>query len=300
MRIHTGRRHRWSISVLLSLLLLGSLGQTVLAEYAYVIQEGDTIESIAWDHDVTVAELIELNGLDNPDLIITGDTMWIPDHGAYADWADGGGSAGGDGYDIYIVEPGDWYGYIANLFGVNVDALLAANDLSSDDMLHPGDELVIPYALPEDERSSPDLPPPGPFTDWETIRWMLYDAALAYGWDPYLIMSVAWYESTWSQDIISWADAYGVMQLLLDTAAWAGPALAGREVDVVNNTWDNIETGVAFLTHLRSEMGSDYLALCAYLQGMFSVQEDGIFPEARQYALDIISMRDQFANGELP
>src|SRR5262245_50602354 len=93
MRLQMRRRHRWSLGTLLALLLLlGSLGQTVLAEYAYVIQEGDTIETIAWDHDVTVAELIELNGLENPDLIITGDTMWIPDHGAYADWAEGGGA----------------------------------------------------------------------------------------------------------------------------------------------------------------------------------------------------------------
>lgn len=299
MRLRIGRGTRVGIGALVALgLLVGTLGQTALADYEYVIQPGDTIEIIAWDHAVTVAELVELNGLENPDLIITGDTLLIPDGGAYEDWNEGGGT--GAGFDIYIVEPGDWYGYIANLFGVDVDALLEANGLSHDDMLHPGDELVVPYALPEDTPSSPDLPPVGPYTDWETIRWMLYDAGLAYGWDPYLIMSVAWYESNWSQDIISWADAYGVMQLLLDTAAWAGPALAGRDVDVVNDTWDNIETGVAFLTHLRGELGSDYLALCAYLQGMYSVQTDGIFPEARQYALDIISMRDQFASGELP
>ena len=297
MRLHVGRGARWSIGTMVALaLLLVSIGQTALADYAYVVQEGDTIEDVAWNHGVTVSDIVEQNGLENPDLIVTGQTLWIPDYGTGA----GGSDANGGGYATYIVESGDWFGYIANLFGVDIDALLSANGLSYDDMIHPGDELVIPYAMPEETLSAGGNPPPGPFTDQETIRWMLYDAAVAYGWDPYLIMSIAWYESGWTQDIISWADAYGVMQLLLDTAAWAGPAIAGRDVDVVNNTWDNIETGVAFLTHLRNEMGSDYLALCAYLQGMYSVQEDGIFPEAREYALDIISMRDLFASGELP
>jgi LysM repeat protein len=301
MRLHISSGARWSIGTLFGLtLLFASIGQTALAEYAYVVQEGDTIEDVAWNHGVMVSDIVELNGLANPDVIITGQTLLIPDYGDYSGVDAEATYSTGGGYASYVVESGDWYGYIANLFGVEIDALLAANGLSNDDMLHPGDELVIPYALPEDAPVAGGNPPPGPFTDRETIRWMLYDAAVEYGWDPYLIMSIAWYESGWTQDIISWADAYGVMQVLLDTASWAGPAIAGREVDVVNNTWDNIETGVAFLTHLRNEMGSDYLALCAYLQGMYSVQEDGIFPEAREYALDIISMRDLFASGELP
>ncbi len=90
------------------------------------------------------------------------------------------------------------------------------------------------------------------------------------------------------------------MQLMPNTADWAGPALTGRDIDYVYSAWDNIETGVAYLTHLRNEVGSDYLALASYYQGMYSVENDGVFGEAREYALDIIQKRDLFATGQLP
>ena len=44
----------------------------------YVIQEGDTLTSIAKAKDTTVQALVELNDIKDPDKIFAGDTIKIP------------------------------------------------------------------------------------------------------------------------------------------------------------------------------------------------------------------------------
>jgi LysM repeat protein len=44
----------------------------------YVVQDGDTLSSIAERHDVTVDELVELNELEDPDVLFVGDELLIP------------------------------------------------------------------------------------------------------------------------------------------------------------------------------------------------------------------------------
>ncbi len=144
------------------------------------------------------------------------------------------------------------------------------------------------------------IDPEIPYFDQETVRGLVMDIAVAYGWDPYLILSLAWRESTWDQRALSPSGAVGVMQLMPATADWAGPALVGYQTDYVYDARDNIETGIAYLTHLRVQAGSDYLALAGYFQGLASVERDGIFPATREYALGIIESRDLFASEALP
>lgn len=270
---------RRSLAIVIALIVLASVGQIALARQ-YTVQSGDTLSDIAEEQGVTVSSLASANGIDNPDHIFSGQTLSIP--------GTGGGSAS------YVVQPGDNIPAIAAQFGISPRALIDANGLANPDLIYPGQELVIPDASTAPRYTS------GVYFDRATIRSYIVDIASAYGWDPYLIMALAWQESGWDQSIISWADAHGVMQLLPGTADWAGPALVGRQVDYVYSAWDNIETGVAYLTHLRSLTGSDYLALAAYYQGLGSVERDGIFQETRQYALNIIQMRDLFAAGTLP
>jgi len=44
----------------------------------YVIRPGDTLSSIARRFNTTVEELVRLNNIANPDLIIAGETLLIP------------------------------------------------------------------------------------------------------------------------------------------------------------------------------------------------------------------------------
>jgi LysM repeat protein len=277
-----------------TLLLAASVTQQTAATSWHVVQADETLAGIASQYGVTTAELAEANGIINPDLIVVGAELWIPDAG---DGGSGGGSI------TYIVEDGDTIAAIASTFGVDSFALAVLNGIEDPWLIFPGQELVIPVGNPG---SGENPTPPGtinydvPYYDAEMIRWMIVEIAQAYGWDPYMILSLAWRESTWDQRAISPAGAVGVFQLMPATAEWAGPYLLGREIDYVNDAWDNIEAGIAYLSHLRYLTGSDYLALASYFQGSGSVERDGIFTSTRDYALGIIESRDLFATGSLP
>ena len=43
----------------------------------YVVQSGDTLFSIAWRHELDLRDLIEWNGLQNPDLILIGQSLFL-------------------------------------------------------------------------------------------------------------------------------------------------------------------------------------------------------------------------------
>jgi sortase A len=62
------------------------------------------------------------------------------------------------GSAVYVVQSGDSLWKIADSYGITVDALVEANGLSKDDVIHPGQELVIPVsgqALPTPLPRSP-------------------------------------------------------------------------------------------------------------------------------------------------
>ncbi len=276
--------------------------QSTSSSFIHVVEWGDNLPYIAELYDVDLYELAELNWLPYPWTIYPEQQLVIPGYVAYSDESY---PAMGGGQPVYVVEEGDNLPDIAATFGVDLLGLANANNLEHPWLIFPGDNLVIPGGWPVESQETPDQwgdvhPAYMPTPDIWDVRYMLVEAANMYGWDPYLIMSLAWTESRWRQDVVSWADAYGVLQLLLDTAEWTGSAIVGRDVDVIYNTWDNIETGVAYLTHLRSLTDSDYLALAAYFQGLYSVETDGVFDITDEYALNIIQMRDLFAAGSLP
>ena len=47
-------------------------------------------------------------------------------------------------YSIYYVQSGDWFSHIANIYGIDMYTLAQFNDMSVDDIIHPGDEIKIP------------------------------------------------------------------------------------------------------------------------------------------------------------
>jgi LysM repeat protein len=282
----------------MALVLLLSSATSAVAGW-HVVAPGETLWLIGEQYGIDAAEIAEVNGIQDPNLIHIGDELWIPvDEGEAP-------PTGGEAV-IHVVESGDTVASIAALYGVDTTVLASINGIESPYLIYPGQELVIPYAeLPvQPTPSQPSVPdtinPEVPYFNAETVKGIVIDLSQAYGWDPYLILSLAWRESTWDQRAISPSGAVGVMQLMPSTADWAGPALVGRETDYVYSAWDNIETGIAYLSHLRALAGSDYLALAGYFQGLASVERDGIFPATRDYALGIIESRDLFASGALP
>ena len=105
-----------------------------VASADYVVESGDTLGDIARAHDVSIQEIAEANGIDNPDLIRVGQILVIP------------GSQGGGGSAIHVVAAGDTLADIAAHFGTTVAALVETNQLSDPDLLRVGQELTLPVA----------------------------------------------------------------------------------------------------------------------------------------------------------
>jgi LysM repeat protein len=115
----------------------------------YMIQSGDTLWDLAKRFDTTVAELCELNGLnkdsvlqigrvidvptgDSKEIEITKETATLYQPSTY----EGVGQS-------YLIASGDSLSRIAKKFGTTVDALKAANSLTSD-RIYSGQKLLIP------------------------------------------------------------------------------------------------------------------------------------------------------------
>lgn len=127
---------------------------TANSECAYTIQSGDTLFRIATNRGTTVNAIVSANPGINPNLIQPGQVIQLPDCGtgaaAPAPTTDTAGSApppAGDG-TTHTVQRGDTLFAIAQRYGVTVQAIVDANNLSNPNNLSPGQQLIIPPPAP--------------------------------------------------------------------------------------------------------------------------------------------------------
>jgi LysM repeat protein len=96
--------------------------------HRYVVQPGDSLETIAAHAGLSPATLASVNQLDDPDLLQPGSELEIPST---------------DGV-LHIVEPGETLRSIALQYNVDVTTLVAANDLTDPDHIVAGLRLFVP------------------------------------------------------------------------------------------------------------------------------------------------------------
>jgi len=94
----------------------------------YVVQPGDSLESIAARTGLSPSTLASVNQLDDPDLLQPGHELEIPST---------------DGV-LHIVAPGETLRSIAQQYNVDVTTLVAANELTDPDHIVAGLRLFIP------------------------------------------------------------------------------------------------------------------------------------------------------------
>ena len=129
-------------------------------------------------------------------------------------------------------------------------------------------------------------------------RAILIRAARNHGLNPNFVLAVSYWESGWNQAARSYTGAVGLMQVEPYTAAWAGPSLLGRRVNL-NNPVDNAELGAALLRSYLDRLHDPKLALAAYYQGLSGVLRYGIYPRSRTYVDGIWRLRNQFQAAHL-
>jgi LysM repeat protein len=278
---------------------------------SYVVQPGDTLSAIAARSGVSVDALAAANGL-NPDAyLLIGTVIHLA----------GSSSATGTMVPVsdttttstgasYVVQAGDTLSAIAVRSGVSIDALAAANGLDPNHALLTGTVLRVSAgsgsALSADAATSqpvgttaqgtptdPPYPTPERVTSSE-----VGSIASANGVPASLADAIGWQESGFNNDLVSSADARGVMQILPGTWAWiqqtlnAGPPLAPASAA------DNVRGGVLLLHSLLNATGGDpSLAAAGYFQGLPSVEQNGVYPSTQQYVNSVLALERQFGGG---
>ena len=123
--------------------------------------------------------------------------------------------------------------------------------------------------------------------------------AAANGVPASLADAIAWQESGFNNDLVSSADARGVMQILPGTWQWiqhsldtGGPPLAPASAA------DNVRGGVLMLHSLLGATGGDpAMAAAGYFQGLPSVQQHGLYPDTQRYVQSVLALEHQFGGG---
>ena len=104
-----------------------------------VVEWGDSLSVIAEDYGVTVAELLALNGLTDPDSLFVGQELLVPG---------GIGQVAKLGPTVVTVKSGESLSLIAFRYSVTVADLMAQNGITDPDLVQVGQQLTIPGFVP--------------------------------------------------------------------------------------------------------------------------------------------------------
>lgn len=114
-------------AAVLFLLIIGSAA-VAAEEQAHVLARGETIYTLARRYDVSADAILEYNDIADPTRLAVGTRIRIP--------------------GTYVVREGEYVFSIARKLGVDWLDLLAANGLGRDDVVRPGDVLLVPRSAP--------------------------------------------------------------------------------------------------------------------------------------------------------
>lgn len=162
------------------------------------------------------------------------------------------------------------------------------------------DAIALLRKLPEDMRPDDIL---YPLAYWQTVG----DVSSEWGIDPYLVLSVIREESRFDPVAYSPAGAYGLMQLMPETAERTAARLRLSPYDL-GDAMANIRLGAFYLNGLVKELGSVTAALAAYNAGEHNARkwlgrkygspdefiEDIPFEETKKYIKRIITTYSRY------
>ena len=138
----------------------------------------------------------------------------------------------------------------------------------------------------------PEAPPQA--TGGSVTSGEIGQIAAEHGVAPDLAAALAYQESGFNNDMVSSANARGVMQVMPGTWSWVEDNLAGRAMDPASPQ-ENVRAGVMYLDQLIADAGGDEAtAVAGYYQGASSVASQGMFPETERYVANVMALRSRF------
>ena len=285
---------------------------------SYVVQPGDTLSAIAARAGLSVDSLAAANGLNPNAFLLIGTVLRLSgssvSSGSSRTIVPVSDTTASSGSGSYVVQMGDTLSAIAARSGLSVDSLAAANGLNPNHFLLTGTVLRVPAgsgstvdvsssdaavtqpvgAPAEGAPTDPPYPTPERVSASE-----VGSVAAANGVPSSLADAIAWQESGFNNDLVSSADARGVMQILPGTWEWIQHTLdtGGPPLEPASAA-DNVRGGVLMLhSLLDSTGGSDSMAAAGYYQGLPSVIQHGMYPSTQQYVNSVLALEHQFGGG---
>lgn len=290
----------------------------VLPAIDYTVKPGDTVWGIAARHGSTVGAIVKANDLDDGgSLIYPGDVLTIP-----SAHKRGGRSAqrptnaepasldtskdrrlahpGKRRIVVHTVAEGDTIGAVASRYHAWTAELIESNGGST--MLRVGDRLRVPVVVRAVQKANPsghsgDREPISDADQRAAVRRLLTRTAKQHGVDPQLALAVSWQEAGWQQDVVSSADARGVMQVIPSTGRWLSE-MTGRDLDL-RDVEDNAYAGVTLLKFLTDRTGIRR-SLAGYYQGLASVEQNGLYDDTKRYIANVLALKKTFEKGDYP
>lgn len=95
--------------------------------FIHVVQRGESLWQIANRYQVTIGQITNINGLENPNQLVVGQALIIPSYDAF-----------------HTVRSGEALWLIAQRYGTTADAIVTANGITNPALIYPGTVLRIP------------------------------------------------------------------------------------------------------------------------------------------------------------
>ena len=93
----------------------------------HVVSSGETLWQIANRYNVSINGIVQINGLQNPNQLLIGQSLVIPVPGT-----------------SHIIKYGETLWSISQQYGVSINSIIQANRLTNPSVLYPGTKLIIP------------------------------------------------------------------------------------------------------------------------------------------------------------
>lgn len=280
------------------------------ADGRHVVTAGDTLSALAGRFGTTIARIAADNSLTNPDRIYIGQRLTIggpasspaPTATAPAPTTTSAPTR------THTVVVGDTLSTIAEEYGVKTGQLAADNDITNPDRIRLGQVLTIgapaPTPAPTPTVTTPATPTttvPAPATATPTTSRSGSDVLLVpmfanwssvYGVPQDLLEAIAWQRSNWQPDAVGPNGHLGVTQLSPTTVELVEGALLGRDLDPLD-AQGGVQLGARYLRYLLDRTSSEQAAVAAWVQGLESVQANGIDANGTAFVAAVEQIRQQ-------
>ncbi len=287
---------------------MGALAMSAPANAAVIhtVQPGETLWSIAAANNFTTRALAAANGLSENSNVVLGTQIKIPSVAEAAAALGGGGpvssgssSSGAPPAGAYTVRPGDSLTSIAARSGVPMIAVANMNGVDPRKPLLIGTVLKLPtgasISTSSPAPSNTVVPNAPPYPTPERVSSStISEIAAAHGVPASLASAIGWQESGFNNDLVSPANARGVMQILPGTWSWINSNLSVSPLNASSAT-DNVHAGVLYLGQLLKDTGYNIPeTIAAYYQGLDSVRRQGMLPATQEYVNSVMALRSRF------